>query len=247
LDRCRDRIGAGQNSSVPYEKENQDNSLEMNAQFQVARPGVWLLNRVESAFRGDGGSTGRVKVVTADADAFEPIRELLLRQGKTADILQRLAAGKSRLALEVKPGEGQDVALAAEWTAAAKESAAAQQEGKVPAVQPLIGIYRARAIAQPDGGMRLELAGITTASWKEFETEWTATSESDSSKAAQAKARVEVRTEGTPGAFTVQLELPASSGLRAAKPLRVELSGTVVKMTAGYHGHGMWFRFANGK
>jgi len=48
-----------------------------------------------------------------------------------------------------------------------------------------------------------------------------------------------------PGVFTVQLDLPASPELRPANALKVNLEGTVHRMTAGYHGHGIWFRLAD--
>jgi hypothetical protein len=232
---------------VPYEKENQDNSLELNAQFHVARPGVWLVNQVESSFRGDGGSTGRVQVATLDAKIFEPIQDLSARQKTTENILRRMASGKPGLELDLPLGNWQDVALAAKWTAAAEQSAAAREDRKSPAMPPLIGIYRARASAQPGGSMRLELEGITTTAWKEFQTEWTASAVESGRKTTEARATANVRTEGAPGAFTVQLDLPTSPDLRAANSLKVTLEGTVRRMTAGYHGHGIWFRLAGEK
>jgi hypothetical protein len=108
----------------------------------------------------------------------------------------------------------------------------------------VIGIHRARTIALPGGGIRLELEGITTAYWKEFATEWTVHAFGDTAKELEAKAKSEVRTEGMPGAFTVQLDLPALPELRPANALKVNLEGTVRRMTGGYHGHGIWFRLA---
>jgi len=229
---------------MPYEKDKKDNSLEMEARFQVVRPNVWLLDRVESSFRGNGGSTGRVQVVTADAAAFEPIQNLLARLKKTDDILHRVAAAKPETTLQLRPNEWQDVALAAEWTEAAKKSASWNEDRKSEAGLPVIGIYRARALPQPDGSLQVELEGLSTASWKEFETEWRATAPAPANAISKAKTTAELRAENSPAPFTVKLDFPATPRLSTSPSLTVSLEGTVMRMSGAYHGHGMWFRFS---
>ena len=232
---------------VPYEKDNRDKALEMNARFQVVRSGLWLLDQVESAFRGNGGSTGRVQLVTAEASAFEPIRNLLERQKTTEHILSRLTSGKSEVALSLDANDWQDVAVVAQWTEAAKESASWSEDRKSDALQPMIGVYRARAMPQPDGSLQVALEGITTASWKEFESEWFVTAAARNSETSKTSAITEIRAENSPAGFSVTLSLPPAWGLGKEPAFNLKLEGLVRRMTGAYHGHGIWYRFAREK
>ena len=92
--------------------------------------------------------------------------------------------------------------------------------------------------------MALELEGISTASWKEFETEWKVTlGERAGLRSFSTTTNLAVRAENCPTAFLLKLGLPRSAALSE----RVLVEGTVERMSGAYHGHGIWFKLAKEK
>ena len=87
--------------------------------------------------------------------------------------------------------------------------------------------------------MQLTLEGVSTASWKEFATEWKTTWRDGAGRTvATAATNLIVRAEGAPASFIVQLAVPATVGGPPATTASVE--GKVQRMTGMYHGHGVW-------
>jgi hypothetical protein len=225
---------------VPHEKDGKDQSLEMDARFRWVN-NVWLLDQVESQFRGDaGGSTGKITVLSPTADSYAPLRELLQAAEVTQRILSAIETSKeeaAEVALTARDWSG--AAVKAAWTDKARESARGEDEKGQSA--PTIGLYRARVV-QAANGPAVELEGISTASWKEFLTEWKVSLKDQAGATSwSGVTNLTVRAEDAPSAFTVSLQLPAS----APSPERLLVQGTVRRMTAGYHGHGIWFRLMN--
>jgi len=224
---------------IPYEKQGKDQSLEIEARFQVPYAGGWLLDRVESHFRGDGGgSTGIVSVVSAQTDSFAPIVELLARAKATERTLAVIqAAPEGRVETEPPLDSWQAVPMKAVWSDSARSSAKSD-EGK-PQPQPLIGIHRVRSERDSTGAAQLTLEGVSTASWKEFATEWKVSwRDAFGRTVATAATNLAVRAENAPAAFFVNLSAPPLTDGAPAKS--VSLEGTVRRMTGMYHGHGRW-------
>jgi hypothetical protein len=235
---------------MPNEKDGKDQALEMDARFHFAKPGLWLLDRVESTFRGGGGgSTGTVALVSATADSFQPIRNLMQKAAATAEVLgaiQEAPAGSTVQPL--KPGEWSPLPLRATWTDKARESAQASDERKrsaAPQQLPLIGLHRARLVQPATGGIQVELEGLSTTSWKEFQTEWKVKLQDAQGRLLGASTtNMDLRAESAPTPFQIRLDLPPSSAPSPAPPNRITVEATVQRMSGAYHGHGMWFRFA---
>jgi hypothetical protein len=235
---------------MPYEKEGKHQALEMNAQFRFTKPGLWLLQRVESHFRGEGGgSTGTVTVVSAPAGSFQPIQELLEKARVTEQTLGAIQqAPTGSTAQPIKPGDWSPLPLRAAWTDQAQESARTTDErGRQPAPQqpPLIGLHRARLVQVAEGATRVELEGLSTAAWKEFQTEWKVKLQDAQGRLlAAGTTNSDLRAESAPTPFQVLLDLPRSDTPSPFLPQQITVEATVQRMTGAYHGHGMWFRFA---
>ena len=235
---------------VASQKGGTDQSLEMEARFHFAKPGVWLLERVESSFRGGGGgSTGTVAVVSATVESFEPVRALLQKATATAQLLSAIQeAPTGSTAQPIKPGDWSPLPLQATWTDQARERAQFDREGeRMPATKPtpLIAIYRARIVQAKEGSAQVELEGLSTASWKEFETAWMVKlQDAEGRLLAVRNTNLVVRAESAPAPFQIRFDLRPSDARTAALPQRIAVEATVQRMTGAYHGHGMWFRFA---
>jgi hypothetical protein len=234
---------------VPYEKDGKDQALDMDARFRFPKPGLWLLDRVESNFRGGGGgSTGTVAVVSATAESFQPVRDLLQKATATAQLLaviQEAPTGNTRQ--PIKPGDWSPLPLQGAWTGQARESAKFDREGeRIAAAQdPLIGLHRARIVQAKDGSAQVELEGLSTASWKEFETEWMVKLQDAEGRLLAARnTNLVVRAENAPAPFRIRLELPPAGSQAPSLAQRIAVEANVQCMTGAYHGHGMWFRFA---
>lgn len=234
---------------MPYEKDGKDQALEMDAQFRFAKPGLWLLERVESHFRGEGGgSKGTVAVVSATAESFQPIRELLQKAETTAQTLGAIqAAPTGSTAQPIKVGDWAPLPLRAAWSDQARESAkAADERGRrnAPAAQaPLVGLHRARVVQRQDGSAQVELEGISTTAWKEFQTEWKVKlQDAEGRVLAAGTTNLDLRAEGGPAPFEIRLGLTRSE-TPSSLPQRIAVEATVQRMTGAYHGHGMWLRF----
>ena len=227
---------------IPHQKNGKDQSLEMEARFQYAPPGVWLLDRVESRFRGDGGgSTGTVSVVSAQAGSFAPITEMLARVTTTGETLAAIqAAPVGTIEVPYPSRDWTPCALNATWTETARSLAGARQTASPPRV--LIGLYRARLESASDGPVQVCFEGVSTASWQEFETEWKVCWHTAAGQSlGTATTNVTVRSEQSPSAFAVTFTVPPYR--RENVPARMYVEGTVRRMTGAYHGHGMWMRF----
>jgi len=88
---------------------------------------------------------------------------------------------------------------------------------------------------------------LRAGAWKEFETEWKVTLLDSQGRAlGTAQTNLEVRAEGAPAAFLIQLGLPQQGGLSPSAPGRVSVEGTVRRLSGAYHGHGLWLRFGGG-
>jgi len=236
---------------VPHSKDGKDQSLEMVARFHFPRPGVWLLERVESGFRGGGGgSTGTVSVVEATAESFQPIRDLIQKAAGTTQLLAAIQGGPTgRTVRPLEPGDWSPLPLQAAWTHVARESARFDREGeRKPATEPppLIGVHQARIVETAAGGAQIELEGLCTTSWKEFDTEWTVKLEdAEGHVLGSSTTNLVLRAEGGPAPFQIALELPRPNKPSPLLAQRVAVEATVQRMSGAYHGHGMWFRFAN--
>jgi hypothetical protein len=228
---------------IPYQKDGKDQSLEMDARFHFAKPGVWLMERVESYFRGGaGGSSGTVSIVSTQPDSFAPVTELLAKLKATE---QTVAAIKSAPegAVEVRypSNDWAPCELKTTWTEVAWK--AADVDRSQAQAEPLIGIYRARLERTADGPIQVGLEGVSTTSWKEFETEWkVGWRDASGQLLGTATTNVIVRAENAPAPFVVNLPVPTVPGGAAAARMSVE--GKVQRMTGAYHGHGKWMRFA---
>ncbi len=236
---------------VPHSKDGKDQSLEMDARFHFPRPGVWLLKRVESSFRGGGGgSTGTVSVVEATAESFQSIRDLVEKAAATAQLLAAIQEGPTgRTVRPVQPGDWSPLPLQAAWTQSARESARFDREGeRKPATEPppLIGVHRARIVESAGGGAQIELEGLSTTSWKEFDTEWTVKLEdAEGHLLGSSTTNLVLRAEGGPAPFQIALDLPRQDKPSPLSAQRIAVEATVQRMSGAYHGHGMWMRFAN--
>jgi hypothetical protein len=230
---------------IPYQKDGKDQSLEMEARFHNALPGVWLLDRVESHFRGNGGgSTGTVSVVSAQVGSHAPIADALAKVKATEQTLAAIqAAPEGRVEIEAPSDKWQALPMKAVWTDAARKSAEVSEDRlQTPS---LIGVHRVRSERNPAGELQLSLEGVSTTSWKEFETEWKASWRDASGRMlATAATNLIIRAENAPAAFVVTLTASSTVGSAPAKLVSVE--GRVRRMTGEYHGHGMWMRFTEG-
>jgi hypothetical protein len=228
---------------IPHAKNGKDQSLEVEARFQIARSGIWLLDRVESRFRGDGGgSTGMVSVVTAEADSFAPVSEMLAKANATEQMLAAIReAPEGRTRIEPPLDTWRALPFKAVWTDAALKSAGSDEDR--PQSQVLIGITRVRGEPTPAGGMQITLEGVSTMSWKEFETEWkVGWLDASGRTLATAATNMVVRAENAPSPFVVDLTAPPFAGSAPARSVMLE--GTVKRMSGAYHGHGRWMTFA---
>ena len=235
---------------MPYEKDGRDQALEMDARFRFAKPGLWLLERAESHFRGGGGgSTGTIAIVSATAENFQPIRELLRKAAAPAQTLGAIEAAPTGNTVQpFKVGDWAALPLRAAWSHEARESAQAADERGRRNTAPqtlLIGLHRARVIQRQDGSAQVELEGISTTAWKEFQTEWKVKLEDATGRLLMAgSTNVDLRAEGGPAPFEIRLGLTRSDRPSSSAPQRIAVEASVQRMTGAYHGHGMWFRFA---
>jgi hypothetical protein len=239
---------------VPHKKDDKDQSLEMQAEFHLPTPGVWLLKKVESHFRGTtDASTGRISVIQnpgpnpPQSEAlYAPIAELLERGAKTEKILASLGEAQERPGEVIVSGsEWAPIFLKAVWTEEARKSETERGARGDRAAQPvsLIGVYRARILEGAANSIAVELEGLSTASWKEFLSRWQVSLHDPQGRIlATGATNLSVRAENGPTPFRVRLELPIT-GASGARPAQLLAEGTIERMTGAYHGHGMWMHF----
>ncbi|HYG35687.1 MAG TPA: hypothetical protein VEC99_12925, partial [Clostridia bacterium] len=230
---------------MPHEKDGKDQSLEMDARFAFAKPGIWMLQEVKSHFRNEGGgSTGTITFVSPTEDAYTPIHELVQKAGMTEQLLQAVEsapAGTANAEMNVK--EWTSLPMRAVWTEKARQSAT---EGKNKAETPLlIGIHRARISQAAPELARIELEGVSTTCWKAFLTGWKLKLENSAGNLlAQGSTNVTVRAEGGPAQFLVSMEVPVAPNVSLSNPVRVSVEGAVKRLTGAYHGHSLWITYA---
>jgi hypothetical protein len=230
---------------IPHEKDGRDQSLEMTAAFDTLDRGIWLLNRVESRFKGDrAGSTGTVAVITlrADETSFEPLRAFLDAVRQSEEAVQSIrAADEAAVSVRAPAENWVPLPLKAAWAEKARDAATFGTEKAADPMPPLvIGIRRARLSLMTAGAI-LHLEGLSTAFWKEFQTEWIARLLDGRGNvlAASATNRL-VRAEGAPASFEVQLEMGFPGDQTPLSDARLALEGRVLRLTGAYHGHGVW-------
>lgn len=228
---------------IPYEKDGKDQSLEMNAVFGSPRPGVWLLSEVSSAFRGGGGSTGRVEVLERADETLALARELRERFEQTARVKEQLAsAPEGQIDLQLQPGGWVPVLLKAKWEPEAAKSWTADAKRGQPKEAAIIGLLSARLTSKPGGGYSLEWEGLSTAHWQEYEVRWTVTGTGSDGSKTELVMTNRIRCEGAPTAFTNAVEAPGELARNATGQLSLGIAATVDHMSGMYHGHGIWMQ-----
>jgi hypothetical protein len=150
-------------------------------------------------------------------------------------------APEGRTQIEIPMDAWRALPFKAVWTDAALKTAGSDEAR--PQSQVLIGITRGRGEPTPAGGMQITLEGVSTMSWKEFETEWKVSWLDASGRIlATAATNMVVRAENAPSPFVVDLTAPPSA--RSAQAQSVLVEGAVKRMSGAYHGHGRWMTFA---
>jgi hypothetical protein len=190
-----------------------------------------------------------VAVVSATAESFQPIRDLLQKAGATAEVIGTIQEAPTASTVQpIKPGDWSPLPLQAAWTDQARERAQFDREGeRMPVTEPLplIGLHRVRITQAKDGSTGIELEGLSTASWKEFVTEWMVKlQDAEGRLLASRNTNLVVRAENAPAPFQIQLSFPTPAAQARPLPQRIAVEATVQRMTGAYHGHGVWFRFA---
>lgn len=110
-----------------------------------------------------------------------------------------------------------------------------------PQAEPLIGIHRAKLERTADGPMQIRFDGVSTAIWKEFETEWKIGWRDGSGHLlGTATTNVRVRARNTPAPFVVSVAVPSFPA--GAAPERISVAGKVQHMAAAYRSRG-WMKF----
>ncbi|HEY5914098.1 MAG TPA: hypothetical protein VJA21_26215 [Verrucomicrobiae bacterium] len=227
---------------VPHEKDGKDQSLEMTARFGFARPGVWLLEEVQSHFRGaTGGSTGAVSVLAYSRATSAEINELLRKAEYTQGILAGIQeAPEAQGAVMFSGTNWSPVSVKAAWTDQARQAAKDREKDESETL--LVGTYRARLLKRGGDSVHIEIEGVSTASWKEFLTSWKATLEDDRGAAlGSGSADLKIRAENGPSPFSVLIQISRDGNAPFSLPAQVAISGTVQRLTGAYHGHGIWF------
>ncbi len=232
------------NAVIPYERDDRDQSLEMQAEFRFARPGVWLLDTVLSTFRNDAGqSTGKLTVLPNANETFQPVTDTLRRMTATRDLLQRITSAPERhAAVSVVPGQPMDLAVRAVW---AEESTQQRKDWKADGD---IAVVDARLDAGPrQSDLLLTLA--STLHWKEALVRvCVRVHDAEARLLADEEREITIRAEAAPGLAEVLFSFgnpPEREGL-AGQPLRVEVDATIERLTGAYHGHGLWMYFTSG-
>ncbi|HIJ64375.1 MAG TPA: M56 family metallopeptidase [Candidatus Hydrogenedentes bacterium] len=215
---------------IPYEKDGKDQSLEMEATFKFVRPGVWVLERCHSEFRGEmGASNGNVSLVPHSPEQFAPVKGLLARLQDTRDTLAELDAaseGAAHVPFEI----GRPMLV---WTKAVWSQTAGDPAGAV------IAVKAARAEALPADQLRVTLSFLSTTYWKEYETEVRVSLMDVSGQAiAEQSMTTQLRVERSLRPAEVSLVFPGPVNTEAVHQMAV--AAVVLQATARHYGHGMW-------
>jgi len=210
----------------------------MEARFAFTGAGVWLLDRVQSRFRREAsGSVGTLTVVPpagADNTALRELEELARRTEVAVQAVNQAPIGVRK---QIMSGGWRDFPLQAAWA----EGVSPAGEKDEQASRARIGVLRAQLDGAGDD-KTVTLEGLSTALWKDYETRWEATVTDPGGERFRGAATVKIRAEAAPAPFTVTIPLKAV-GSRGSDLCTVEVSGRVERLTAAYHGHGVWMRF----
>jgi hypothetical protein len=228
---------------VPYEKDERDQSLEMRAEFRLARPGLWLLDTVHSRFRKDGGeSTGRLALLPATPETFRPVEDTLRRMAAARDLMQRIAdAPEQQVSVSVTWGEPIDLSVRAAWAEeSGQQHPDRESEGDIAVID-----------ARLDAGAReaeLLLTLASTMHWKEVAVCVSVrVLDAGGEVLADDEREITIRAEAAPGLAEVPFSLGnilEREGF-TGRPLQLEVDATIERLTGAYHGHGLWMRFAS--
>jgi len=223
---------------IPYERDQDEDALEMEARFAFTGAGVWLLDRVQSRFRREAsGSAGTLTVVPpagADNTALRELEELARRTEVAVQAVNQAPIGVRK---QIMSGGWRDFPLQAAWA----EGVSPAGEKDEQASRARIGVLRAQLDGAGDD-KTVTLEGLSTALWKDYETRWEATVTDPGGERFRGAATVKIRAEAAPAPFSVTIPLKAV-GSRGSDLCTVEVSGRVQRLTAAYHGHGVWMRF----
>ena len=165
------------------------------------------------------------------------LRELEKLARRTEAALHALSQAPIGVRKQITSGGWRDFPLQAAWA----EGVSPAGEKDEQASRAGIGVLRARLGGAGDG-KTVTLEGLSTASWKEYETRWEATVTDPGGARFRGAVSVRICAEAVPAPFTVTIPLRAD-GSRGSDFCTVEVSGRVERLMPAYHGHGVWMRF----
>ncbi|HOW73996.1 MAG TPA: M56 family metallopeptidase, partial [Phycisphaerae bacterium] len=223
---------------IPSSKDGKDQSLVMDATFTFVRPGVWLLKKCRSEFRGsEGGSTGEVTVLPATSENLQPIGDLLKRLEATRQMVRNLkTAHEGETVVSVDLDKMTKVWAKAGWT-----EPAGKPEGDAAIAVKSVTIER-----NNDGALQAKLGVISTVHWKEYETTIDATLlDEQGREVTKGQIKPRIRAEGVPSLTeaTCVFTIGDEQACKAFGAGRLKIQASVTALTGQYHGHGMWFTF----
>lgn len=206
-------------------------NLQVDAEFTFVRPGVWLLQRVHSAFRdGKGESTGEVAVLDARPEHVAAVEEVIARRAATDGILKTASEAPASAIVPFRTGALLPAEVRAEWSPKADKAG-----------ESIIAIRSVRIEPASDGKYKLKIALVSTAYWTEYLVLIPMTlHDADGTQLADAAPEVRVRASNSPAVVEAECELQEGAGGRP--PAELRLRATVQYVTARYHGHGTWMQ-----
>jgi hypothetical protein len=228
---------------IPYEKDGKDHSLEMDAQFAFVHPGLWLLRRCHSEFRGEGSSsTGEVTVISTTQESFPSLEELLARLEKTIQIFSKITnAGDGRFVTSLRFDNSIPVWTRAIWTEEA-EGYLSDLKDTAGYDKPVIAVVETQCTRLDNDRIKVTLSLFSNIYWKEFETILSVELlDSHGRELSEATASTKLRTEGSPRMTKTTIEFSDIEDIVTID--KIAVSTTVKRMTAMYHGHGIWMSF----
>lgn len=228
---------------IPYLKDDKDQSLEMDAVFEFVRPSLWLLRTCHSEFHGqESGSVGEVKVVPSTEQSFQPLNQLLARFGKTNQILSRINnAGEGRFVTSLRFDNSIPVWTRAIWAEKA-EGYLSDLKDTSGYDKPIIAVVETQCTRLDNDRIKVTLNLFSNIYWKEFETVLIVDLlDSNGRELFEATTFVKLRTEGSPRMTKTTVEFSDIEDIGTID--KIAVSATVKRMTAMYHGHGVWMSF----
>ncbi len=229
---------------IPHEEEGQDHSLEMQAEFEFVRPGVWLLDNCLSKFRGqDGGSVGQVEVLPVSDQSYEPIEYLLNRQQESNRLMRRICrASDDRVTVSLDSSNMLPLYVRAKWGDGVKDQLQRKAANAGEYDKPVVCVLPSEYCTDETNGLQICLNVFSNTYWEEYKTEFfVELLDSSGNTLATSTAFKNIRAEGTPSATIVPVEFAEVQGLAGLDSIAV--SAAINKMTGAYHGHGIWMTF----